>query len=275
MLRYFWAFLICALLGNPSYAGATKTVVALSPHSVEMLFSIGAGKQIIGTVQFADYPAQALKIPRIGSFSGIQIERVATLQPDLILAWKGGNPANDLKKLESLGFNILYSHPKNMQEVGDDLLTIGRALGLSKNAELVKNSLMNAYQDIKNKYANKPKVSVFYQLWHDPLRTIGQQGWIASLIKDCGGENIFGHAQGAAAPIISLESVLVKNPQVIIVPTHSGSQNNQTKYWGKWLNLKAVQQNHVYRVDGDLLHRFSPRAVKGLASLCEYIDRAR
>jgi len=218
-----------------------KRIIALSPHAVEMLFAIGAGDRIIATIDYADYPAEALKIPRVGNFSGIQIEKIIALQPDLIIAWKSGNKTADLDKIQSLGFTVFYSHPKNIPGIISEL--------------------------------NKP-VKVFYQLWHDPLRTIGSDNWIESLIKDCNGHNLF-HDINTPYPVVSLENVIAKNPQVIIVPHHSGSDAINKEIWTKWQNIKAIKKNHIYAIDGDLLHRFGPRAVEGLKQLCEAIDRAR
>ena len=86
-------------------------IIALAPHIVEILYDIGAGDQIIGTTDFADYPEQAKLIPRIGNHAKLQIERVIALQPDLIIAWRSGNPSDDLNRLSQLGFTIVYSEP--------------------------------------------------------------------------------------------------------------------------------------------------------------------
>ena len=93
------------------------TIIALAPHIVEMLYDVGAGGQIIGTTAFADYPEQAKKIPRIGNYVRLQLERVIELQPDLIIAWKSGNPSDDLARLEQLGFNIVYSQPHTFEDI--------------------------------------------------------------------------------------------------------------------------------------------------------------
>jgi len=77
-------------------AKPANRIIALSPHSVEMLFAIGAGDRIVATLDYADYPKAALAIPRIGNFNGIQIEKVVELQPDLIIVWKSGNKSNNL-----------------------------------------------------------------------------------------------------------------------------------------------------------------------------------
>jgi vitamin B12 transport system substrate-binding protein len=266
VVSLFWAF--------SCYANGVQRIIALSPHAVEMLFAIGAGDRIVATVEYADYPQQALKIPRIGSYAGIQIEQLLVLQPDLVVAWKSGNKLSDLKKIESLNFPLLYTHPQTIPEIKNDLLILGKKLGLQQQAQQAADNILKKYQQLKSRYASQSAVKVFYQLWHEPLRTIGGDSWIDSMISDCGGENIFKHSE-TAYPVVSLESILLKNPQVIIIPFHSGNLGNKTKVWQNWRSIEAVKNNTLFSINGDLLHRFGPRAVDGMKILCEKIDSGR
>ncbi len=253
---------------------SAKRIIALSPHSVELLFAIGAGDRIVGTVEYADHPEAALKIPRIGNYSGVQIEQVLALKPDLIIAWKSGNKLADLQKMESLGLNLFYSHPKNVSEISRDLIRLGELTGLQKNALKARSDLEQKYQILKKKYQKKSKVKVFYQLWHDPLRTAGADSWIDSLIRDCNGHNLFDDA-ATAYPIVSMESVLIKDPEVIIIPHHSGDEEAKREIWINWREISAVKNEHLFTINGDILHRFSPRVIQGLEKLCQSIDSAR
>ena len=99
------------------FAEPAQRIIALSPHSVEMLYAIGAGDRIVATLEYSDYPEAALAIPRIGNFTGIQIEKIIALQPNLIIGWKSGNKLADLNKIESLGFKIFFSHPKTLMKL--------------------------------------------------------------------------------------------------------------------------------------------------------------
>ena len=251
-----------------------QRIIALSPHSVELLYAIGAGDRIVGTVDYADYPKEALKIKRIGSYAGIQIEQVLALKPDLIIAWKSGNKSADLAKLESLGLNVFYTHPKNISQISGDLKILGEMTGLQDNAKKIIDLLAVKYKKIKDQYSSKKPVNIFYQLWHDPLTSVGANNWIESLISDCGGANIFNDSK-APYPLISFESVLVKNPEVIIIPHHSGSAEVKSEMWKKWPEITAVKKQRVFTLNGDLLHRFTPRALDGLKLLCEKIDEGR
>ncbi len=256
------------------HAKEFQRIVALSPHAVELLYSIGLGDKIIATVESADFPEAASKIPRIGNYTGIQIEKLLALNPDLVVAWKSGNKSSDLAKLESLGLNIVYSDPQNIAEVFSDLRELGELTGHREEAEILIDHLVKRYQSIKAKFKHRSKVTVFYQLWHDPLTTIGPASSIDSLIADCGGENVFNHVS-APYPIVSLESVLVKNPKVIIIPHHSGSEIEKQQGWSKWPEISAVKNNKIFILNGDLIHRFTPRTLDGLELLCMTIDQGR
>jgi vitamin B12 transport system substrate-binding protein len=266
---------ILVLLVSPVImAEPAKRIIALSPHAVEMLYAIGAGDRIVATVEYADYPSEALDIPRIGSYAGLQIERVVEFQPDLIVAWKSGNKLADLNKLKSLGLNLVYTLPKTVSEIADDLIRLGELTGNQAQARQVAQDILAEYQRIKSRYAGKEKVRVFYQLWHDPLRTVGPESWIDSLIQDCNGHNIFDDTD-AQYPLVSFESVLVKDPQVIIIPHHSGEIGAKQEVWRDWHNVSAIKARQLFTIDGDVLHRFSPRAIQGLSEMCEAIDKAR
>ncbi len=257
-------------------AKTVEKIVALSPHSVEIIYSLGLGKNIVATVEHADYPKAALKIPRVGNYTGVQIEQIVALQPDLIIGWKGGNRMSDLNKLESLGFDMFYTDPKNINGVVAEIKRLGKRLGVSESvlALAAVEKIESEYQSIKKQYKNKKTVSVFYQLFHEPLRTVGPGSWVESLIADCNGANIFNDAN-VLYPAVSMESVLARNPSVIIVASHSGSIEEGKIIWEKWNQINAIKNEKLFVLDGSLLHRTTPRAVEGLRSLCEKIDEAR
>ena len=262
------------LFVQTSYAAGAKRIIALSPHSVELLYAIGAGDRIVATVEFADYPEQAKSILRVGNYAGIKIEKILELKPDLIVAWRSGNKANDLQKIESLGFKIHYTQPNSISQISDDLRLLGELTSLEDNAAKVINRLSRRYESIKQQYRNKESISVYYQLWHEPMRSVGAGSWIEKMIADCGGKNIFNDSN-SDYPLVSMESVLVKKPKVIIIPHHSGGDKRPTNIWSRWKEIPAVKNKHIFTLNGDILHRFTPRALDGLEQLCKVIDRAR
>lgn len=251
-----------------------QRIVALAPHIVESLFDIGAGDRIVATVDFADYPAQALNIPRVGGYYGIQIEKIIALNPDLVVVWQGGNKATDIEQLEKLGLPLLYSDGKNIEGVAEELIKLGKATGLEKSAAKVAQQYKDKLQQITTQYQGKKPVSVFYQLWSQPLMSINKNTWIHQLIEVCGGNNVFANST-TDYPQLSMENVIVAAPELIVIPTEKSDKPQPIVDWQKWPSIPAVANNHFVNVNADLIHRYSRRMLTGLEKMCEDIDKFR
>ncbi len=249
-----------------------KRIIALSPHGVEMLFAIGAGESILATTDYADYPAAAKDIPRIGGYYGIQIERVIELNPDLVIVWQSGNKQGDINQLRDLGFSLFNSDPKNLADVATDLEALGKLTGHQAQAQQVATDYRQQLAQIRLKNQAKPAVKVFYQLWSTPLMTVAKGSWIQHLIEVCHGENVFYDA-ASEYPQISIENVLLTGAEVILQSQDEG--NVLGINWADWPELPAVKNHHIYQFDADLLHRATPRAIQGVNAVCGALDKVR
>ncbi|KIO38195.1 cobalamin-binding protein [Shewanella sp. cp20] len=267
-----WLMLALLLCVPGLMAAPAKRIIALSPHGVEMLFSIGAGDRVVATTDHADFPDAAKAIPRIGGYYGVQIERVIELDPDLIVIWGGGNKREDIERLSQLGYPIYDSDPKTLEAVAEDLLALGKLTGKEVEAQRVAEQYLIGLKTLREEYRAKAPVSVFYQLWSVPLMTVSKGSWIEQIIEVCHGENVFIDA-GNEYPQVSLEAVLLKRPQVILQSQDEG--NVRGIDWSAWQEIPAVKQHNIYQLDADLLHRATPRAILGVESLCQALDRAR
>ncbi|WP_299792978.1 cobalamin-binding protein [uncultured Shewanella sp.] len=263
---------VLSIAVSPASAEPAKRVVALSPHSVEMLYAIGAGESILATTEHADYPEQALQIPRIGGYHGIQIERVIELEPDLVVVWGSGNKAEDIEKLKKLGFKVYNSDPKTLESVADELEELGELTGHRREASEVAAGYRLQLEALRESNSVKPKVKVFYQLWSTPLMSVAKNSWIQQLIDVCHGENVFYDA-ASEYPQLSLENVVLKMPDVILQSQDKG--NILGVDWSRWQEVPAVRNKHIYPLNADLLHRAAPRAILGVESLCDALDKAR
>lgn len=261
-----------SIMAIPVSAAPAKRVVALSPHSVEMLYAIGAGESIVATTEHADYPQEAVQIPRIGGYHGIQIERVIELDPDLVVVWGSGNKAEDIEKLNKLGFKVYNSDPKTLEAVASELEELGELTGHQEQASMVVADYQLQLKELRVSNAVKPKVKVFYQLWSTPLMSVAKNSWIQQIIDVCHGENVFFDAD-SDYPQLSLENVLLKMPEVILQSQDKG--NILGVDWSQWQEIPAVKNNHIYPLNADLLHRAAPRAILGVKSLCDALDKAR
>jgi len=253
-----------------------QRIVALSPHSVELLYALGVGDRIVATTEFADYPEEANHIERIGGYHGIQTERIMELKPDLIVAWEGGNRSEDLALLASLGLPVYRSETKRLRHIADEVLALGKMTGKETQAQQLVQSFHQQLDELTRANKDKAPVTFFYQLWAAPLRTISTASWINEMLAICGGQNITTDTE-LGYPQVSLESVLLGQPQAIIIPSQHGHDNGEISGldWNQWPEIPAVKNQHIYRINGDILHRFSLRVVDATQELCNTFDKVR
>lgn len=250
------------------------TIIALSPHIVEMLFDIGAGEQIIGTTAFADYPKQAKEIPLIGNYLRLQIEKVITLQPDIIIAWKSGNPSDDLARLKQLGFNVVYSQPDTFEDIAKEMREFGSLTGHQKQAEQQAKQLLNELELIKKQNQNKAPITVFYELWSRPLTTIAKGSWPQQFLNICRAKNPFEQAD-SPYPQINIEKILLTPIQIIIQPVSFNQKDKESFNWQDWPIIPAVKNKQIIQPDADAMHRMTMRSLEELKNLCTNIDKSR
>ncbi|AUD59346.1 cobalamin-binding protein [Shewanella hafniensis] len=265
-------FGLCLLVPHSVLANPAKRIIALSPHAVEMLYAIGAGDKIVATTDYADYPEAAKKIPRIGGYYGIQMERVMELNPDLIVVWDSGNKAEDINQLRTLGFNLYGSDPKTLEGVAKELEELGQLTGHVEEASKAAAAYRAELIRLRVENAKKSEPKVFYQLWSTPLMTVSKNSWIQQIISVCHGQNVFYDA-ASDYPQVSLENVLLTLPEVILQSQEEG--NVKGVDWNQWPEIPAVKNQHIYQLNADLLHRATPRALLGVQALCDALDKAR
>lgn len=266
---FFCLYLLCS---TDVQAQPAKRIIALSPHAVEMLYAIGAGDTIVAATDYADYPEAAKKIPRIGGYYGIQMERVLELNPDLIVVWDSGNKAEDINQLRTLGFNLYGSDPKTLEGVAKELEELGQLTGHVEEASKAAAAYRAELIRLRVENAKKSEPKVFYQLWSTPLMTVSKNSWIQEIMSVCHGQNVFYDA-ASDYPQVSLENVLLTLPEVILQSEEEG--NVKGVDWRQWPEIPAVKNQHIYQLNADLLHRATPRALLGVQALCDALDKAR
>ena len=251
-----------------------RRIVALAPHIAESLYAAGAGDKLVGTVDYSDYPPEAKKVARVGGYSRIDLEAIAALKPDLVLAWESGNNMPQINKLKALGLTVYVSQPNRMDNVADQLERLGQLAGTEGVAKPAAESFRQRLDGLRKANASKPKVRVFYQIWKTPLMTVGGQQIISDAIKLCGGENVFGHL-GKMAPTVSVEAVLEADPEAIVATGMGDSKPEWLHDWDKWTKMTAVKRNNLFHINPDIMQRHTPRILEGAEKLCAHLDVAR
>ncbi|MFQ3179343.1 MAG: vitamin B12 transport system substrate-binding protein [Pseudoalteromonas tetraodonis] len=272
--RIVFGLLLFAVNVPQALADKPLRIVALAPHIVENLYAIGAGDLIVGTLDYADYPQEATKIERIGGYNGISIEKLLMLKPDMVIAWKSGNQAEDLAQIKRLGIELYLSDPSSIEGVASEILKLGQITGHIEQSKKVAETFTAKLNAIKVTQKDKTTLTGFYQLWPEPMMTVSKNTWINQLIETCQVTNVFANSD-TDYPQISIENVIVTKPQVIIIPDEKSKRVIPTVNWQQWPEIPAVKYEQFISVNADLLHRFTPRMLDGLAQMCDKVDISR
>lgn len=261
-----------AQVRQPAVFENPERIVTLSPHLAELVFAAGAGDLLVGTVEYSDYPPQASSIVRIGDAFRIDSEKLAALGPDLILAWPGGNPQPLIDGLRNDGYEVLELAATGLESVAIQLRRIGELTGHADRAGRAADLYLAKIDRLRVENLQKPPIRVFYQVAGRPLFTIGRKQVISEVVSLCGGINIFADLD-SLAPVVSMETVLLRNPQVIL-SARTGSAN-PLDIWLDYPAVAAVRLENLYLVDASLLARAGLRLADGAAQVCRLLDQAR
>ncbi len=255
-------------------ARPAERIVSLAPHITELLFAAGAGDAVVGTVSHSDYPPEAAQRPQVGDAESLDVESILVLQPDLVVAWKSGNPARQLEQLIQLGIPVFYSEPRHLEDIATSLERFGLLAGSHRLASAAADNFRSATRRLIQDYADAPPVRVFYEIWHQPLMTIGGKHLINELIRSCGGRNVFADL-ALLATTVDREAVLRADPEIIIASGISDQRPPWLDEWLDWPQMAAVKNGHLYSIPPDLIQRHTPRLLIGARRLCQHLDQAR
>ena len=251
-----------------------QRIVSLMPHATELLFEVGAGDKVVGAVQYSDYPEAAKNIPRVGGYSALNIEAIVALQPDILIAWPEGNRNRELDRLKALGLPILVSDPREFSDIENALSVYGKITGNDLQAKKARLAFEKKLSFLRDNYSQQEKVSVFYQVWNAPLMTQNGNTFISRAIEVCGGVNIFADLP-MTNPQVSIESILVQDPQVIVASGMGEARPEWLVDWRQYSTLQAVKKNQLFHILPELFQRPTSRFLMGTEQLCEAMQKAR
>lgn len=255
-----------------------QRVVSLAPHVTELIYAAGGGAKLVGAVSYSDYPPEAKNVPRVGDNKALDLERIAALKPDLIVVWRHGNAQQQIERLRELHVPLYFNAPHHVDDVPATLVKLGTLLGTGATAQAAADAYHREIDGLRARYAAKPVVSVFYQVWDQPLMTLNGTDTVSDVIALCGGRNVFANL-APVVPTVSTEAVLAANPEAIVTAA-PGATTPRGRLpgldrWQAWPAITAVARNNLFAIDGDLIDRPGPRLAQGAALLCEDLERAR
>lgn len=251
-----------------------QRIISLAPHLTEMLFSIGAGARLVGTVAHSDYPDAAALVPRIGSATRLDLERILEARPDLVLVWSSGNPRSWTETLERHGLRIYFNEPEHFADIATTLRRLGQLTGLEEQAERIARDFEAELARLRQEYRERAPVRLFYQVWDQPLMTLNDRHWVAEALALCGGENVFG-TQDSLVPRLNLEAVLAEDPEAIVTGGPAEQDPRWLEPWRRWTQLTAVQRDNLFFIPPSWIQRATPRLTLGVEQLCWMLDTVR
>lgn len=254
-------------------AQPAQRVVALAPHLAELVFAAGGGARLRGVMRFSTEPPEAARLPVVGDAFALNIERIAQLQPDLLLLWHSGINPRQQQRLAVLPQPVYRSEITTVDGIASTLRRLGRLMGTEAVAEAAARHTEARWQALQQRYAGRAPVRVFYQLWHAPLMTVGRGHLIDQAITACGGRNVFAAAPGLT-PTIGWEAAAAAAPELVVTGA-SAEEPARLQRWQALAQVPAVRHGLVVALDDHRLARMSPAFIDGAEALCRQIDRAR
>ena len=250
-----------------------RRIVSLAPHATELLYAAGAGGALVGAVAHSDWPAAARTVPRVGNAGALDLERIVALRPDLVVAWPYTAPAQ-LAALRAQQVAVFVSNPATIAGIASDIERLGILAGTGGVARTAAAALREREAALAAQYRGRPRLTVFYEVWNEPLFTIGGRHLISEAIALCGGQNVFG-ALTLPAPSVTVEAVVAAAPDVIVGGDDAGNRPPWLDDWRRWPAIPAVREGNLFGAAGDLMHRPGPRFLDGVAQLCEDLESVR
>jgi iron complex transport system substrate-binding protein len=249
-----------------------KRVLSLAPGLTEMIFSLQAEDKLVGATRYSNFPAAAQKIPRIGSYVKLDLEKIVAIEPDLCIAIKDGNPRRTADAIKALGIPVFAINPLSVEQIMEAFLLLGNILGVSDRAEELVSNMEQRLVSVKKKVASSEvRPRVFFQIADVPIVSAGKDSYIDSLITLSGGYNLAGNM--TAYPRFSWENIIQLQPEVVLISSMAGGKSPEIlkASWQRWPEIPAVKNNRIYIVDADLFNRPTFRSIAGLEILTEIL----
>jgi iron complex transport system substrate-binding protein len=239
----------------------------------------GGSDRLVSVSAFSNLPESVKQLPITSDARSIDLEKMKSLRPDLIIYWLGGTSESQIQSIKKT-FNkevqFISVRPKKLSDIANDIETIGKVLGTDpiakKNADALRSKI--AGLNSKQKNNSERKVRVFYQVWAQPLMTLNQDHIIGDIIQRCGGEQLFANEK-VLVPTVSREAVIKANPEIIFTAVDKTKMNTDWSMWTSFPQLAATKNKAFVDLDGDIISRPSPQIMQGAQKICAEINQLR
>jgi iron complex transport system substrate-binding protein len=283
--------LCCALLMTGVAMSATRSVpddtgatvqlstdscriVSLAPGTTAMLYAAGAGHCLVGTIAHSKEPAEAAAVPVVGDAETLDFERLLTLRPTVVVVAVDVVQRVRIDRIRAMDIPVYQVHVTSLAQMPDSLQRLGELTGTAEVAGARAAELRSRLEQIAAQYRGRAPLRVLYQIWDKPIYTIGGRHVISDALRLCGASNVFAEL-GTAAPAVTREAALLRDPQLILVSAPPESASEWLAEWRRFPRMTAVRNGQLIPYTDERLDRMGPSVVEATASLCAVIDGAR
>ncbi|MCM8787480.1 MAG: ABC transporter substrate-binding protein [Candidatus Omnitrophica bacterium] len=259
---YFLTFHLSAYSQNKPL----ERIISLGPSITEELYLLGAGDRIVGVTTYCKRPPQVIKKEKVGTVIEVNVEKIFSLKPDLVIA-TSLTKQKDVEKLKKLGIKVIvFPAAKNFAQLCEQFLELGKIIGKEKEAKEIIEAANKAINYISEKIKNLDRPKVLVQIGSRPLWVATKDSFIGDLIEFAGGKNIKTTKEG----LFSKEQVVIENPDVIIITTMGITGEKEKENWQRYKTINAVKNNRIYIIDSYKL--CSPTPVSFVETLEELVN---
>jgi iron complex transport system substrate-binding protein len=249
-------------------------IVSLAPGTTAMLYAAGAGGCLVGTIAHSAEPAEAATVKVVGDAETLDFEQLVALRPTAVVVAVDVVQRVRIDRLRALGLPVYEVHVTSLAGMPRSLRRLGELTATQPAAAAAAAALDADLARITARYRDRAPLRVLYQIWDQPIYTIGGKHVITDALATCGATNVFADL-GTAAPAVTRESVLLRDPALILVSAPPGYGDDWLAEWRKFPALAAVRDGHLVKYSDERIDRMGPSVIAATAHLCEVIDAAR
>ncbi len=252
----------------------TCRIVSLAPGTTAMLYAAGAGHCLVGTIAHSVEPDEAARIPVVGDAETLDFEQLLALRPSVVVVAVDVVQRVRIDRIRALGVPVYEVHVTRLAGMPESIERLGALAGTPDAANRSAASLRAELDRLAARYRERARIRVLYQIWDRPIYTIGGKHVINDALRLCGAENVFAEL-ATAAPAVTRESVVLRDPEIIIASGPPGAGDPWLAEWRKYPALSAVRDGRLVAYSDLRIDRMGPSVIAATANLCEVIDRSR
>jgi iron complex transport system substrate-binding protein len=251
-------------------SGPPRRIVSLVPSATEILYAIGADARLAGVTDYCDFPPAARGKPSVGGMVAPSLETIVTLKPDLVIATPEGNREETFGDLRRLGVPVFLIAASRVADVAAVIERLGDLTARADAAHALVRRMRARIEAVRHAVTARVRLRVLYVVWPDPLIVPGREALVTELIDMAGGASVTASEPGAY-PRVSLEAVVARVPDVILIASHGAGTDAARETWERFRAMPAIRSGRVHAADGNLLHRYGPRVADGLEAIARVI----